>query len=248
MVVARTPEQLQLIRKSGVITAKALKKVLDNAKPGVSLVELDRIAEEEIRRLGGEPSFMTVEGYSWATCLTINNEVVHGIPRPIQLHEGDIFSIDMGAVFKGWHTDSAWTIIVGGGTNQLLETGEKAMWNGIKKAVTGHRVGDISSAMQTTLEDKGYSVVRSLVGHGVGQHLHEEPEIPGYGVPNTGPKLIKNMTIAIEAIYAEGSGEVETSSDGWTIVTKDSSMHGFFEMSVIVGDKKPEVLTDWRGM
>ncbi len=246
-VVPRTAGQLKLMRQSGEITAKALKKALEASKEGVSLVEVDKIAEAEIIRLGGKPSFMTVPGYKWTTCLTVNNEVVHGIPRNITLKKGDIFSIDIGTVLDGWHTDAAWSIIVGGGTSDFLKAGEEGMWLGIDQAVAGKRIGDIGSAMQERIETKGgYKVVRSLVGHGIGRSLHEDPEVPGYGTRGKGLPLKKDMTIAIESIYTESTSEVILDNDGWTINSRDGSLGGLFEMTVIVGDKEAEVLTDWR--
>jgi methionyl aminopeptidase len=242
----RTKEQLELMRISGEITAKALKKVLAAVKDGVSLKQLDDIAQAEIKGLGGEISFQTVDDYQWATCLTLNDEVVHGIPRNITIKTGDKLSIDIGALYKGWHTDAAWSVIVGKEPSLFLMAGEKALWQAINQAVDGNRVGDISQALQTTIEGAGCSVVRTLVGHGVGRELHEDPQIPGIGKKDTGPLLKAGQTIAIEAIYTEGRHEVVTDKDGWTIRTKDGSLGGLFEMSVIVGKERAEVLTDWR--
>jgi methionyl aminopeptidase len=256
----RSKGELLLMRKSGEITAKALKAVLKAVQPGISLIELDKIAEAEIRSLGAQPSFMTVPGYSWTTCLTINNEVVHGIPRAIILKKGDLFSCDIGAVLNGWHTDAAWSVIVGADEtdpstsaqddfsekNRFLKAGEEAMWQGIKQATSGSRIGDIGAAMQKVVEGAGYSVVRSLVGHGIGKKLHEDPEVPGFGKPGKGLPLKKDMTIAIEAIYNQGGPDVVLDNDGWTISTKDGTWGGLFEMTVIVGGEEAEVLTDWR--
>lgn len=243
----RTDYELKLMRKSGEISAKALKKAILASKVGVSLKEIDEIAEKEIRDLGGKPSFMTEPGYKWTTCLTVNNEVVHGIPREhIILKKGDLLSIDIGAIYKGWHTDTAWSLIVGGGSTPFLEAGEKAMWAGVAQAIAGNKIGDISSAIQKEIETPGFSVVKSLVGHGVGRSLHEDPLIPGIGKPDTGLKLKAGMTLAIESIYTENRPEVMLEQDGWTIVTRDGSLGGLFEMSVIVLEGKVEVLTDWR--
>lgn len=242
----KTEAQSKLMRKSGLITAKALKKVIQAVKPGISLTELDDIARQEILKLGGQPSFMSVPGYKWTTCLTINHEVVHGIPRPIELKSGDVLGIDLGTVYQGWHTDAAWSVVVGGGKSKFLQSGEKALRVGIKKAVEGNRIGDISEAIQTEVEGAGFSVVRSLVGHGIGRNLHEEPEVPGFGKAGSGLKLKKGLTLAIEAIYAQGKHEVVLEDDGWTVSTRDGSLGGLFEMTVIVGQDKAEVLTDWR--
>jgi methionyl aminopeptidase len=248
----RTSAQIGLMRKSGEITAAALKAVLKAVKPGATLIELDKIADDEIVKLGGFPGFKTVPGYHWATCVTVNNEVVHGIPRPIELKEGDIFSVDVGAQYQGWHTDAAWSVVVGSKgedraeKEKFLKVGEQAMWNGISQARSGNRIGDIGAAMQKQVEGGGYSVVRSLVGHGIGRKLHEDPEVPGFGKPGKGIPLKKGQTIAIEAIYNRGSHEVVLEKDGWTISSKDGSWGGLFEMTVVVGDDLAEVLTDWR--
>ncbi|TSC66755.1 MAG: Methionine aminopeptidase [Microgenomates group bacterium Gr01-1014_80] len=250
MVKVRSEKGLGLMRESGRITALALRKVLQNIRAGVSGLELDKIAEEEIKKLGGEPSFKTVDGYRWTICITINEEVVHGIPTERKLKDGDLVSIDLGTLYKGWHTDAAWSVLVGGEQNEekkrFLEAGEEAMWAGVKKAVNGKRIGDISAAIQGKVEDSGYSVVRSLIGHGVGRELHEEPEVPGFGTAHRGMELKAGMTLAIEAIYNMGSFEVELAKDGWTYLSADRSLAGLFEMSVIVGRKEAKVLTDWR--
>lgn len=253
-VLVRSKDELALMRQSGLISAKALKKVLEEVRVGISLLELEKHAEDEILRLEGEPSFKSVPGYSWTSCLTINHEVVHGIPRNISLKEGDVLSIDLGAVYKGWHTDCAWSVIVRDKRQdtrdkekeKFLIVGEEALWKGTGQAVEGNRIGDISEAIQTIIEKNGYSVVRALVGHGVGKSLHEDPEIPGFGKKETGMELKKGMTLAIEVIYTSGKPDVVLESDGWTISSADGSWGGLFEMSVVVGEKQAEVLTDWR--
>ncbi len=238
------------MRKSGQITASALKKVLENIKVGISGLELDKIAEQEIKRLGGEPSFKTVKGYKWTTCITFNEQVVHGIPTQRVVCEGDLVSIDLGVVYQGWHTDSAWSVLVDGGKIEdrrlkieFLKVGEEALWDGIAKAVDGNRIGDISEAIQKKVEGAGYSVVRSLVGHGVGRALHEDPEVPGFGKVGTGLVLKKGMSLAIEVIYNMGQYGVVLEEDGWTVSSADRSLTGLFEMTVVVKAKKAEVLT-----
>ncbi|MCL4367369.1 type I methionyl aminopeptidase [Patescibacteria group bacterium] len=250
--LVRSSDQLKLLRKSGHISALALKKVIQAVKPGLSLMELDRIAEEEIIRLGAKPAFKTVPNYYWTTCLTLNDEVVHGIPRNTKLQEGDIVSIDLGAIYHGWYSDVAWSIQAGQKAQfnpvkeQFLKVGEKALKSAISQAVDGNRVGDISAAMQAEIEKAGYSVVKSLTGHGVGKSYHEEPEIPGFGNKNMGMLLKSGMSLAIEAIYAAGEGEVFEKEDGWTIATEDESLSGLFEMTVIIAKNQAEVITDWR--
>lgn len=248
----RNDYELKLMRQSGLITAKALKKALAAVKPEVNLLEIEKIAAGEITDLGAKLSFPTVGNYKWATCLTVNEELVHGIPRDYALKAGDILSIDIGALYKGWHTDAAWSVIVGGkgeaesGKEKFLAVGEEALWKALKQAKSGNRVGDISEVIQQTVEGAGFSVSETLVGHGVGRQLHEDPIIPGLGRKGTGVLLKTDMTIAIEVIYAKGNADVELATDGWTYVTKDKSLGGLFEMSVIIKEGQTEVLTDWR--
>lgn len=255
--MVRNRYELFLMRESGKISAQALKKVLENIRVGIRGLELNEIAEKNINSLGGKPSFKTVLGYKWASCITINEQVVHGIPTDRRIKEGDLVSIDLGTVYKGWHTDCAWTVLVGGqiwdfgsqkGKENFLRVGEQALWDGIDQAVEGNRVGGISHAIQSKIEGSGYHVVRALVGHGVGRNLHEQPEVPGYGKKGTGLLLKVGMTLAIEAIYGRGTSEVVLGSDGWTFATADGSWAGLFEMTVIVGKEKAEILTDWRNL
>ncbi len=248
-VAIRTEPEISYLRESGRITALALKKAISFAKVGVSLIEIDKIAEEEILRLGGQASFKSVPGYFWATCLTVNEEVVHGIPRDIRLNNGDVLSIDLGANYKGWHTDSAWTIIVGSGDSEkkrFLRIGEETLWKSIAECKKENQIGDISATIQSGIEQAGYSVVKSLSGHGVGRKPHEEPVIPEYGSFKTGMFLKSGMSLAIEVIYTEGKGDIYQKEDNWTLASVDKSLGGLFEMSVIVNKEKANVLTDWR--
>lgn len=243
----RTESELELIRQSGLISAKAMKKGLELVKPGANLLDIEQAVRGEIEGNSAKPAFMTVAGYKWASCLCINDEVVHGIPHDRVLKEGDLFTIDTGARFQEWCTDTAWTVKVGGGSDKFLSVGEEAMWAGVKQAKAGNRVGDISAAMQEVVESRNYyCVIRSLVGHGIGKELHEEPQVPGYGTKGRGPVLTEGMTLAIEIMYSESSYDVELGADGWVYKTEDGSLSGMFEMSVIVGKNGPEVLTDWR--
>lgn len=250
-VATRTPEEIANLKISGEITAKALKKTIESAKVGITLVELNKIAEDEIIRLGGESSFKTVPGYFWTTCLTINDEVVHGIPRDIKLNDGDVLNIDLGAVYKGWHTDSSWTIVIGNSTSdkkRFLSVGEETLWKAIDQAREGNKIGDISATIQTGVEKAGYSVVKSLSGHGVGRSVHEDPIIPGYGHFKQGMKLKSGMSLAIEVIYTEGKGDIYLKDDNWTLASVDHSLGGLFEMTIIVKNQAADVLTDWRKM
>lgn len=243
-----------LMRRSGKIAAKALKRALETIKVGVTELEVDKAAEEEIYLRGGDLSYKTVPGYKYATCITVNEQVVHGIPTDRKFVKGDLVSVDLAVVYKGWHTDCAWSVLVGRDAEKekFLKKGEQALWDGIKQAITGQRVGDISEAIQTRVEGAGYSVVRSLVGHGIGRSLHEDPEIPGFGKKGTGAVLRQGMSLAIEVIYTAGLSDVVLEKDGWTFATSDKSLGGLFEMTVIVSKGKneshlgPEVLTDWR--
>lgn len=227
---------------------------IDCAQPGMELTQLNQVIEDKIASLGGGHSFKSVANYFWASCLTIDDEVVHGTPRRIKLKPGDLLSIDLGAVFpkiKGLHTDAAWSVVVAGtkaGRQKIefLKVGEKTLWAAVEQAVVGNKVGDISATIQSGIEKAGLSVVKSLCGHGVGRRLHERPEIPGFGKMHSGVLLEKGMAIAIEVIYAQGKGEVYEKGDGWTVATADGSLGGLFEMSVVVDDPKPLVLTDWR--
>lgn len=241
----KNKQELDLMRKSGLISAQALKETLMHAKNGVTLMELEKIAAAKIQSQGAKPAFKTVDNYPYATCLTLNDELVHGLPREIILKTGDLLSIDLGAMYQGFCTDVAWSILIGGGENYFLNIGERALWQAIDQAVVGNRVGDISLAIQTVVERAGFSVTRSLIGHGVGKKLHEPPEIPGFGVAGSGPLLCEGMTLAIEVIYTGGKPDVVVAPDNWTIKTADQSLGGLFEMTVIVG-KVPEVITDWR--
>lgn len=242
---SRNSYELSLMEKSGRIAGAALKKALDKIKEGVTELEIDKVAQEEIYRLGGDLSYKSVPGYKFATCITVNDQVVHGIPTARQFEVGDLVSVDLAVEFRGWHTDCAWSILLGKDPKKekFLKVGEEALWNAVGKALVGNRVGDISHAIESKIEGAGYSVVRSLVGHGVGKSLHEEPEIPGYGDSGKGALLKSGMSLAIEVIYTMGSHEVVLDSDGWTYSTQDKSFAGLFEMSVIVGKERAEVLT-----
>lgn len=245
--MVRNRYELKLIRESGRIASSALKKALEAVKAGVSGLEIDKIAEKEIYRLGGELSYKSVLGYKFATCITINEQVVHGIPTDRKLVDGDLVSIDLAVEFRGWHTDCAWSVLVGkrkeGGKVEFLKTGKEALWDGIAQAVVGNKIGDISAAIQSKVEGAGYHVVRALVGHGVGKTLHEKPEIPGYGTAGTGAILKDGISLAIEVIYGKGTSEVVLEQDQWTYSIADKSWGGLFEMTVVVRKDQAEVLT-----
>ena len=243
------PYELKLMRQSGKIAASALRKALESIKEGVDEMTVDKVAEETIYNLGGDLSYKDVPNYSFATCISVNEQVVHGLPTKRKFENGDIVSVDLAVCFKGWHTDCAWSVVVGDSPSdndkrRFLKVGEQALWEAIEQAVEGKRVGDISNAIQERVEGAGYSVVRSLVGHGIGKKLHQEPEIPGYGQKGAGLKLKSGMSLAIEVIYTSGRHGVVLGEDGWTFSTADGSWGGLFEMTVVVGRKEAEVLMD----
>lgn len=248
MRLTKTNEEIEIMKTAGEIAAKALKKARAAIKPGVSCIELDLIANSQIKELGGEPSFMTVEGYQWTICTTINHQVVHGIPTERKVKSGDIISIDIGAIYKGYHSDLAITQAVGHVSNEtqkFIQVGKRTLHEAIAKAKPGNKIGDISSTIQERIENAGYAVVKSLSGHGVGRELHEEPMIPGFGKANTGPKILENMVLAIEVIYAQKSQEVVIEKDNWTISTKDGSLSGLFEQTIVTTNNGPIVLTPY---
>lgn len=243
---------------AGEILGEVLEKLLNSAKPGVSELELDKLAEKLITERGGEPGFKKVPGYKHTICVSTNDVVVHGIPTSRVIAEGDILGIDCGVFYEGYHTDMAETLRVKNqksetknqneneSIDKFLNAGKMACFAGIREAKAGNRVGDISKAMQKEVEGAGYSVVRSLVGHGVGKKLHEAPEIPGYlsGSISETPLLAAGMTIAIEIIYNMGGSEVVyNKDDDWTIATNDGSLSGLFERTVLIEETGPKLLT-----
>lgn len=255
MIDDKTRKKIEAMREAGKILGEVLQEVVRAVKPGITEIELDRLAERLILEKGGEPGFKKVEGYQHTICVSTNDVVVHGIPKERVLQEGDIIGIDCGVYLNGFHTDMAETVIVGKTTNpeitKFLERGKKAMYEGIRQAKAGRRVGNISQAMQEQIEHiGGYSVVRSLVGHGVGKELHEDPEIPGYlerEIRST-PTLHEGMTIAVEIIYNMGKADVQyDGSDDWTISSTDRSLAGLFERTILVTSEGPELITLFPG-
>lgn len=247
MINIYSQSEIDLISQSGEITARTLSILIENAKEGVSTASLDKMAEKEIRANGGEPSFMLEPGYKWTTCMNINDMVVHGIPTDYKLRAGDRLGIDLGTVYKGFHSDASWSIEIG--TDNLkpfLDAGKRALGLSIKECVIGNHIGNISQVMEENIRSGGYSPVKSLVGHGVGYKLHEDPEIPCYQrgkIENT-PLIKEGMVLAIEAIYNEGeSPVVYLNNDGWTIVSKDGSVSGLFEHTVAVTKDGPKIVT-----
>lgn len=244
----KTKEELELAKIAGKTCSNAFRKVLASVKVGISCQELDTIARQSIEKENAQSSFMTVEGYRWTICTTINNQVVHGIPAKRILKNGDILGVDIGALYGGFHSDMAKTIPVGEiseSTSRFLETGLATLKKAIAQAQIGNRIGDISAVIQEGIEKAGYSVVRSLTGHGVGRQLHEEPYVPGVGQKGVGEQILENMVLAIEVIYAQGKGDVKLEKDGWTISTMDGSLGGLFEQTIAVTKNGPIVLTPY---
>lgn len=255
MINVKTKEEIAKMREGGKILAKIMEEIKIRVKPGVTTAELDKLAENLIKKSGGQPSFKMVKNYKWATCMCVNEVVVHGVPNEYQLKEGDILGVDIGIFYRGFHGDMAETIIVNHYNNiyyhsETLETfikiGKKALGEAIKMVKVGNRVGHISKAIDETISKAGFSAVRALVGHGIGKKLHEEPAVPCFlkdKIENT-PLLKEGMTLAIEVIYNQGKpGVVHQNDDGWTISTVDGSLSGLFEQTVAVSAKGPEILT-----
>lgn len=240
------------MREAGHVVALTKTKIIEAIQPGIKTSDLDRIAESEIRRLGATPSFKGYMGSSSAPfpatiCVSINEEIVHGIPSGRVLHDGDVLSVDVGAVVKGFHGDSAFTVGVGKITEEaqkLIVATKKSLDLGIAAAIVEARVGDISAAVQTYAESLGYGVVRQYVGHGIGRALHEDPQIPNYGVSGLGPLLREGMTIAIEPMLNTGTWETKLLQDGWTVVTADGGLSAHFEDTIAITSNGPEALTE----
>lgn len=246
MSYLKTKEEVEIMKEAGRISALAMKEVAKRIKPGVSTQELDKVVEEVFSREGASAAFKRVEGYKHAICVTPNDWVVHGIPGNYVLKNGDIIGVDLGAYYQGFNSDMAETFVVGQidkESEKFLQVGKEALTEAIKEAKVGNRVGDISATIQKIVEGGGYSVVKELVGHGVGKELHEDPLVPGRGKAGSGEKLEEGLVIAIEIIYNQGKPAVALLDDGWTIATKDGSLAGLFEATVAITKKGPVVLT-----
>ena len=246
MIYLKTAEEIKIMQKSGRIAALVMREVSKNIQPGVTTMDLDKIAEDLIIKLGAQPSFKRVQGYKYTICATPNYQVVHGIPTNKKLKNGDILGIDLGAHYKGFHSDMAKTFAVGKISNEnslFLSVGEKTLNKAIGEIKIGSHVGNISNLIQENIERSGYSVVREFVGHGVGRELHEDPLVPGVGEKGTGPEIKEGMVLAVEVIYNKGGRQVSILSDGWTVETNDKLDSGLFELTVAATKKGPLVLT-----
>lgn len=249
MIYIKTDEEVEIQRKSSLLVGKTLAEVAKIIRPGIATLELDKVAETFIRDNGGEPGFKGYGGFPATLCISINEEVVHGIPGKREFKDGDIVSIDCGTLMNGFYGDSAYTFAVGEVDEKvllLLERTKQSLYLGIEQAVVGKRVGDIGHAIQKYVEGYGYSVVRDLVGHGVGRNLHEKPEIPNFGRRGSGIKLKSGMCLAIEPMINLGVKEVVQNNDGWTIRTEDSQPSAHFEHDVVVRNGKADILSTFE--
>ena len=252
MIQLKNPDQIKIMKEAGRITGEALLAARDHVRPGISTYELDRLVRESIEKAGAKPSFLGYGGFPGSACISINDEVIHGIPSKRRfLQEGDIVSIDVGAYYQGFHGDCAATYACGtisAEAQRLIDVTRESFYEGIKYAKRGHRVSDISHAIQKHVESNGFSVVRSFVGHGVGAQLHEDPEVPNFGAPGRGPRLLPGMTLAIEPMVNTGTYEVRVLRDKWTTVTADGKLSAHYENTVLITDGEPEILTVNEGL
>ena len=251
MIVIKNERELQLMRKACKITAAARAMAGEMVRPGVSTKQIDKAVHDFIVSQGAKPSFLNYHGYPASACISVNDCVIHGIPGGYVLKEGDIVSVDVGAYYQGFHGDCAATFPCGAISTEaqrLIDVTKQSFFEGIRFATRGHRVSDISHAIQTYVESNGYSVVRSFVGHGVGAQLHEEPEVPNFGAPGRGPRLIPGMTLAIEPIVNAGVADVRILKDRWTTVTADGKLSAHYENTVLITDGEPEILTVAEGL
>lgn len=247
MIIIKSEQEIDIMRESGKVTGQILKDLEELIKPGISTKEIDRFVENTIRRNGMVPTFKGYGGFPASACVSVNEEVVHGIPsKKRKLKEGDIVSVDVGATYKGYVSDAARTYGVGkvdAEAQRLMDTAKASFFEGLKFCKVGYRLSDISHAIQERVESEGFGVIQDFVGHGVGRAMHEEPQIPNYGAPGRGPRLAKGMVFAIEPMITQGTYEVETLLDNWTVVTLDRKMAAHYENTVVITDGEPELLT-----
>ena len=251
MIAVKNERELSLMRQACKITAAARALAGEMVRPGVTTAQIDKAVRDFIVSQGAKPSFLNYNGFPASACISVNDTVIHGIPGGYVLKEGDIVSVDVGAFFRGYHGDCAATFPCGAISTEaqrLIDVTKQSFYEGIRFATKGHRVSDISHAIQTYVESNGYSVVRAFVGHGVGAKLHEEPEVPNFGAAGRGPRLIPGMTLAIEPMVNAGVYDVRILKDGWTTVTADGSLSAHYENTVLITDGEPEILTVTEGL
>jgi methionyl aminopeptidase len=246
MIIRKSEQEIEAMARAGRVVAETLALLGESMRPGVRTQELDEIAEDYIRSQGGVPTFKGYHGFPASICTSPNSMVVHGIPGGYRIEEGDLLSVDVGVTLEAFVADSAYTFAVGeidDETQRLLEVGQAALEAGIAEARAGNHIGDISAAVQKTTEEAGFAVVKSLVGHGIGRSMHEEPQIPNWGEPGRGPQLAPGMTLAIEPMINAGSSDVVVADDRWSISTDDGSLSAHFEHTVAVTEAEPRILT-----
>jgi methionyl aminopeptidase len=251
MIIIKNGKDLDAMRQACKITAAARALAGEMVRPGVTTQEIDKAVHDFIVAQGAKPSFLGYHGFPASTCISVNSTVVHGIPSGYVLKDGDIVTVDVGAYYKGFHGDCAATYpcgTVSAEAEKLIAVTKQSFFEGIRFATRGHRVSDISHAIQTYVESNGFSVVRSFVGHGVGAQLHEDPEVPNFGAPGRGPRLLPGMTLAIEPMVNVGTYEVRILKDGWTTVTADGKLSAQYENTVLITDSEPEILTVTEGL
>jgi len=251
MIPIKNEREISVMRRACKITAAARALAGEMVRPGVTTKEIDRAVHDYIVSQGATPSFLNYNGYPASVCISVNNTVIHGIPDGRVLKEGDVVSVDVGARWGGFHGDCAATFACGEispEAQKLIDVTRQSFFEGVKFARQGYRISDIGHAVQTCAEANGFSVVRAFIGHGVGEHLHEEPEVPNYGQPGRGPRLVRGMTIAIEPMVNAGTYEVRVLKDGWTTVTADGKLSAHYENTVLITDGEPEILTVTEGL
>ncbi len=249
MANLKTDEEIEILRENALIVSKTLAELAKHVKPGVTTLELDKVAEEFIRDYGAEPGFLGYNGFPNTLCTSLNSVVVHGIPSNHRLEEGDILSVDCGTKLKGFYGDSAYTFAVGEISPEaamLLEVTKASLFKGIEQVRAGNRIGDIGNAVQTYAEAHGFSVVREMIGHGIGHNMHERPDVPNYGKRGNGSKLVNGMVICIEPMINMGKKDIYMENDGWTIRTVDKKMSAHYELTVAVKDGKADVLSTFK--
>lgn len=250
MIKLKTPEEVEKMAAAGRVQARALQMVIATARPGMTTGELDTTVEKFIRSQGAIPTFKGYRGFPGSICASLNDMVVHGIPGPQKIAKGDLLSVDIGVTLDGWVADAAVTIPIGGEidpvSERLLESTKQALFDAVEQCRPGKRLGDVSSAVQRRVEGDGFSVIRELIGHGVGQEMHEEPQVPNHGSPGTGPVLKPGMVIAVEPMVNVGKPEIAMGDDGWAVYSRDGSMTAHFEFTVAVTKGEPLILTPWH--
>ena len=247
MITLKSSHEIELMRRAGKITAAARALARDMVKPGVTTQQIDKAVYHFIKSQGATPSFLNYNGYPASVCVSVNDEIIHGIPGKRMLKEGDIVSVDVGAYIGGFHGDCAGTYPCGQVSDQaldLIRVTQQSFFEGLKFAREGYRLSDISHAVQEYVESHGYSVVREYVGHGIGRRMHESPEVPNFGNPGHGPRLLRGMTIAVEPMVNAGSAAIRQMSDGWTVKTADGRNAAHYENTILITDGDPELLTD----